>query len=95
MRKTCLDEAPCGIRIDSLKINYLRYADGTILIATTKDGLVYLQGRDIEISEKFGLFLILKKTKVMGTAVIDKFTIGNKSMEVAESLIFLGTEKNR
>ena len=63
MRKACLDEAKDGIRIGGLKVNNLRYADDTTLIATTKEGLACLLGKGKEVSEKFGLFFILKKLK--------------------------------
>ena len=56
------------------------------------EGLIYLLGKVKEISEKFGLFLNLKKTKVISTRVIDKFIIGIESVEVAKSFIFIGAE---
>ena len=40
MRKACLDEAKDEIRIGGLKVNNLRYADDTTLLATTKECLL-------------------------------------------------------
>ena len=92
MKKACLYEAKDGIRIGGLKVNNLRNADDTTLIATTKEGLACLLGKVKAVSEKFGLFLNLKNTKVMTTRVVDKFVVGNESLEVVDSFIFLGTE---
>ena len=52
MRKACLDEAKDGIRTGGLKVNNLRYADDTTLIATTKEGLACLLGTVKEIKRK-------------------------------------------
>ena len=92
MRKACLDEAKDGIGIGGLKVKNLRYADDTTLIATTKEGLACLLGKVKEVSKKCGLFLNSKKTKVMTTGAVDKFIVGNESLEVVDSFIFLGTE---
>ena len=72
MGKACLDEAKDGIRTGGLKFNNLRYADDTTLIATTKKVLACLLGKGKEVSEKFGLFLNFKKTKVMNTSKREK-----------------------
>ena len=92
MRKACLDEANDGIRVGDLKVSILRYANDTTLIASTKEGLACLLGVVKEVSEKFGLFLNIKITKVMATGVVDKFIVGNKSLEAVDSFIFLGNE---
>ena len=42
MRNAGLDEAQSGIKIDRRNINNLRYADGTILTAESKDELTNL-----------------------------------------------------
>ena len=42
----------------------IKISDNTTLIATTKEGQVYLLGNVKEMSEKFRLFLNLEKTKV-------------------------------
>ena len=75
-----------------MKVNNLRYADDATLIATTKEGLVFLLDKVTEVSEKVGLFRTFEKTKVMTTGVVDKFIVGNESLEVVDSFIFLGTE---
>ena len=65
------------------------------MIANTKEDLACLLGKVKEVSEKFGLFLNFKKTKAMTTGVVDKFIVGNESVEVVDSFIFLGTEIDR
>ena len=92
MKKACIDEAKDGIGIGGFKVSNLRDADDTTLFATAKQGIACLPGKVKAVSEKFGLFLNLKKTKVMTTGVVDKFVVGNDSLEVVDSFIFLGTE---
>ena len=57
-----------------------------------KGGSSLLLDKVKEVSEKFGLFLNLKKTKVMTTGVVDNSIVGNESLEVVYSFILLGTE---
>ena len=55
MRKAGLDEAQTGIKIAGRNINNLRYADGTTLMAESKDELKSLLMKLKEESEKAGL----------------------------------------
>ena len=60
-----LDNCNSGILIGGRKINNLRYADDTILLAGSAQDLEDLIERVRTESEKFGPFLNVGKTKVM------------------------------
>ena len=62
-----LDEAQAGIKIARRNINNLRYADGTILMADSKEELKSLLMKVKEGSEKAGLKLNIQKTKIMAS----------------------------
>ena len=63
MRNAGLDEAQAGIKIAGRKINNLRYADDTTLMAESEE-LKSLLMKVKEGGEKFGLKLNIKKTKI-------------------------------
>ena len=65
-----LDEAQAGIKIAGRNINILRYADGTNLMAESKDALKNLLMKVKEESEKTGLKLNIQKTKIMASSPI-------------------------
>jgi len=56
-----------GMRIGGRLINSLRYADDTVLIATSVDDLQEQLNRIITSGRRFGLLLNKGKTKVMAT----------------------------
>ena len=62
-----LDEAQAGIKIAGRNINNLRYADGTTLMAESKEELKSLLMKVKEESEKFGLKLNIQKTRIMAS----------------------------
>ena len=62
MRNTRLDEAQAGIKIAGRNINNLRYADKTILMGESEEGLKSLLMKVKEESEKTGLKLNIQKT---------------------------------
>ena len=64
MRNAGLDEPQAGIKIVGRKINNLRYADNTTLMAESKE-LKSLLMKVKEESEKVGLKLNIQKTKIM------------------------------
>ena len=68
MRNVRLDEAKAGIKIAGRNINNLRYADDTILMAESEEGLQSLLVEVKEESEKAGLKLSIKKTKIMASS---------------------------
>ena len=60
MRKAGLDEAQTGIKIAGRNINNLRYADGTTLMAESKDELKSLLRN---VKEESGLKFNIQKTR--------------------------------
>ena len=64
-----LDEAQAGIKIAGRNINILRYADGTTLMAESKE-VKNLLMKVKEESEKIGLKLNIQKTKIMASSPI-------------------------
>ena len=75
MRDVGLDEVQAGIKIAGRNINNLRYADDTTLIAETKEELKSLLMKVKEESEKVGLKLNMKKTKIMAPGPITSWQI--------------------
>ena len=65
-----LDEAHTGIKIAGRNINSLRYTDDTTLRAEREEELNNLLMRVKEESEKAGLKLNVKKTKIMTSGPI-------------------------
>ena len=59
-----LDEAQTGIKIAGRNINNLRYADGTTLMAESKEELKSLLMKVKEESEKVGLKLNIQKAEM-------------------------------
>ena len=70
MRNARLDEAQSGIKIAGRNINNLRYADDTTLMEESKEELKSLLTKVKEESEKAGLKLNIKKTKIMASSPI-------------------------
>ena len=65
MRNARLDEAQSGIKIARRKINNIRYADDTTLMAEREEKLKSLLMKMKEESERVGLKLNIQKTKTM------------------------------
>ena len=70
MRHAGLEEAEAGIKIAGRKINNLRYADDTTLMAESEEELKSLLLKVKEESEKVGLKLNIQKTKIMASGPI-------------------------
>ena len=70
MRNVGLEEAQAGIKFAGRNINNLRYADDTILMAESVEILKCLLEKMKEESEKVGLKLNIRKTKIMASAPI-------------------------
>ena len=64
MRNAGLDESQAGIKTAGGNINNLRYADDTTLMAESEEKLKRLLMREKEESEKTGLQLNIKNTKI-------------------------------
>ena len=80
MRNAGLEEAQAGIKITRRNINNLRYADDTTLMAESKE-LKSLLMKVKEESEKFGLKLIIQKTKIMTSGPITSWQIDEERVE--------------
>ena len=78
MQNARLDEEQAGIKIAGRNINNLRYADETILMAVSKEGLKSLLMNVKEESEKVGLKLNIQKTKIMSLHPITSWQIDGK-----------------
>ena len=70
MRNTGLDEAQAGIKIAGRNINNLRCADDTTLMAESEEELKSLSMNGKEESEKVGVKLNIRKTKIMASGPI-------------------------
>ena len=92
MRNTGLEEAQAGIKIAGRNINILRYADDTTLKAESEEELKSLLMKVKEVSEKVGLKLNIKKTKIMASGPITSRQIDGKTVETVTDFIFLGSK---
>jgi len=90
-RNARLDEAQAGINIAGRKINNLRYAEDTTLMAESEEELKSLLIQVKEESEKVGLKLI-QKTKIMASSPITLWQIDGETMETVIDFIFLGSK---
>ena len=92
MQNAGLDEAQAGIKIAGRNINNLRYADGITLMAESEKELKSLLMKVKEESEKAGLKLNIKKTKIMASSPITSCQIDGETMETVTDFIFLGSK---
>ena len=84
MRNAGLEEAQAGIKISRRNINNLRHADDTTLIAESE--LKSLLMKVKEKSEKNGLKLNIKKTKIMASGPIQFSSVQLSRSVVSDSL---------
>ena len=80
MRYAGLNEAQAGIKIAGRNINNFRYADVTTLMAESEEELKSLLKKVKEESEKVGLKLIIKKTKIMASGGIHSWEIDGETV---------------
>ena len=73
--KSWLDEAQAGIKIARRNINNLRYADGTTLVAGSKEEPKSLLAKVKEESEKVSLKFNIQETKIMASGPITSWQI--------------------
>ena len=92
MRNAGLEEARAGIKIARRNINNLRYADDTTLMAESEEELKSLLMKVKEESEKVGLKLNIRKTKIMASGPITSWEIDGETMETVAAFIFLGSK---
>ena len=86
------DESQAGIKIDRRNINNLRYAYDTTLMAESEEELKSLLMRMKEQSEKTGLELNIKKTKIMVSGPITSWQIDGETVEIVTDFIFGGSK---
>ena len=67
MCKAELDEDGLGVRVGGLRLTNLQYVDDTTLMAESTEDLKMLITKIKEESANVGLYLHIKKTKVMMT----------------------------
>ena len=91
MRNAGLDEAQAGIKIAGRNINNFRYADDTTLMAESKEELKSLLMKAKEESEKVGLKLNIRKTKIMASGPITSWQIDRETMETVTDFILGGS----
>ena len=85
-------ELQAGINSARRDINNLRYADDTTLIAESEEELKNLLMRVKEESEKVGLKLNIKKTKIMASGPITSRQMEGENAEAMTDFIFLGSK---
>ena len=94
MQNARLDEVQAGIKIARRNINTLRYADDTTPITESKEERKSLLMRVKEETEKAGLKLNIKKTKVMESGPITSWQIDGEKLETVTDFIFLGSKSH-
>ena len=92
MQNARLYESQAGIKIVKRKINNLRYADNTMLMAESKEEPKNLLMRVKEESEKAGLKLNTQKTKTMTSSPISSWQIDGEKLETETDFVFLGSK---
>ena len=81
-----LDDSQAGIKIAGRNINHLRYADGLTLMAGSEEELKNLLMK--EESEKLGLKLNIRKTKIMACWPVTSWQINGGNVETVLDFIF-------
>ena len=92
MRNAGLDEAQARIKIAGRNINSLRYANDTTLMVESEEELKSFLMKMREESEKAGLKLNIKKTKIMASRLITSWQIDGKTVETVTDFIFSGLQ---
>ena len=88
-----LDETQAGIKIARRNISNLRYTDDTTLMAESEEELKRLLMK-IKESEKTGLKLNIRKTKIMASGPITLWQIDGETMETVRDY-FLRLQNHR
>ena len=92
MRNAGLEETQAGIKIARRNINILRYADDTTLMAESEEELKSLLMKVKEESEKVGLKLNIRKTKIMASGPITSWEIDGETVETVSDFICWGSK---
>ena len=86
-----LEETQAGIKISGRNISNLRYANDTTLMAESEELQSLLMKVKVE-SEKVGLKLNIRKTKIMASGPITSWQIDGETVETVANFIFLGSK---
>ena len=92
MRNARLDELQAGVKIGGGNIYNLRYVDDTILMVESEEELKILLMRVKEDSERAGLKLSIKKTKIMASGPSTSWQMEREKVEVVTDFHFLGSK---
>ena len=87
-----LDDSQAGIKIARRNINNFRYADDITLMAEIEGEPKSLLMKVKEESEKAGLKLNIKKTKIMVSGPIISWGIDGQKVEVVTDFILGGSK---
>ena len=88
-----LNETQAGIKTAGRNINNLRYADDTILMEESEEGLKSLLMKVKEESEKGGLKLSVQRNTIMTSSPITSWQIDRESLwQTVRDFIFLGSK---
>ena len=90
MRNAGLEETQAGIKIAGRNINNLRYADDTTLMAESEEELNSLLLKVKVESEKVGLKLNIRKTKITASGPITSWEIDGETVETVADFILGG-----
>ena len=91
MQNARLDELQARVKNARRNFSNLRYVDDTTLTAESKEEIKSLLRRVKEESEKSGLKLNIKKTKIMASSPITSWQIGG---EKVRHFYFLGLQNH-
>ena len=86
-----LDDAQAEIKIAGRNLNILSHVDDTTFMAESQGKLKSLLMKVKEESEKAGLKLNVRKTKVMSSDPITLWQTGGRKLEAVTDFIFLGS----
>ena len=92
MRNAGLEETQAGIKIAGRKINKLRYADDTTLMAESEEELKSFLMKVEKESEEVGLKLNIQKTKIMASGPTTSWHINGETMETVAGFILGGSK---
>ena len=85
MRNTGLQEAQAGIKITERNVNNLRYTGDTTLMAESEE-------EPLDESEKVGLKLNIRKTKIMASGPITSWQTDGETVETMADFILGGSK---
>ena len=92
MRNAGLEETQAGIKIAGRNINNLRYADDTTFMPESEEELKSLLMKVKVESEKVGLKLNIRKTKIMASGPITSWEIDGETVETVSDFILGGSK---